>query len=238
MAAVEDQPSSKVIFVFADETGKTSEYVSVAAAWILDAYELFRVSQAIGRWQEKSLWSNSEVNFSEFKTHHESALPEYLDVISEQRAFLSFKAISMKRVGLSRSATEIVHRLHEFMLTRGVEHEIYNKRITLPRHIQLTVDEDNSLDAIAIADIESRVKTEFKNSYSDNLVLTSMVSANSARSEMLQLADVIAGAVNRRLSSSDENHKTRMADMIIDRLNIQLTEDDVPDLDATAWLSI
>lgn len=50
----------------------------------------------------------------------------------------------------------------------------------------------------------------------------------------MQLADVVAGAINRKKNHKGESgHKDDMADMIIERLDIQLELDDIPDVDAT-----
>jgi len=55
----------------------------------------------------------------------------------------------------------------------------------------------------------------------------------------VQLADIIAGAVNRRRNHQGERgHKDEMADMIINQLDIQLERDDIPDIDATTWLHV
>lgn len=160
-------------------------------------------------------------------------------LIGQNREFLSFMAIAIERATLKRPIEEVVRRLHELMLVRGAEHEIRNNRIKLPHEIRLTVDAEQSLDVIACVDIKNRVAAAYRAAYGEQLVVDDVSSIASHKSEMVQLADVIAGAVNRRRNhKGDRGHKDEMADAIIDSLGIKLEKDDIPDIDASAWLSI
>jgi hypothetical protein len=147
--------------------------------------------------------------------------------------------IAVERATIRRPIDEIVHRLHEFMMVRGAQHEIRNNRIKLPQEIRLTVDAEQSLDVIACSDIKSRVAEAYKAAYGDELGIADVSAISSHKSELVQLADVIAGAVNRRKNHKGERgYKDDMADMVIDRLDIQLERDDIPGVDVTAWLSV
>jgi hypothetical protein len=236
---VEDKPARNLACVFADETGKTQDYICVAAVWVLTGYSVFKVSQSILRWKPTSPWGDREIHFADFKKHHGIALREYLDLILKHREFLSFKVIAFERVTARRPVEEIVHRLHEFMVTRGAKHEIDNNRIRLPYELQLTVDAETSLDTIACADIKHRIASDFTLNYGEQLRIDSVDAVQSHRSPLVQLADVIAGAVNRRKNHRGERgFKDDYADMIIDMLGIQLEQDAIPEIDATAWLSV
>ena len=66
-----------------------------------------------------------------------------------------------------------------------------------------------------------------------------VASVDSKKTEIIQLADVIAGAINRRKNHAGErSFKDDMADMVINRLRIQLEPGEIPNVDATTWLSI
>ena len=125
------------------------------------------------------------------------------------------------------------------MLIRGAQHEIENNRVKLPHEIRFTVDAEQSLDVIACADIKSRVADAYRAAHGDGLIIDEVSSISSHKSQLVQLADVIAGAVNRRRNhKGDRGHKDEMADMVISQLDIQLERDDIPDVDATTWLYI
>jgi hypothetical protein len=238
-AVVEDKPERNVVLVFADETGKTAEFVCVAAVWVLTGYTLFRLTQAIRAWQDTSPWANTEIHFTKFRNSQVIALGEYLDIVRKHREFLSFKVIGVEKSTTKRPIEEVVMKLHEYMLIHGAAHEVDNKRIKLPHEIRLTVDAEQSLDAIACADMKGHIASAYKTAYGDDLTIEDVSAVSSHKSQLVQLADVIAGAVNRRKNNKGErNHKDEMADMVITQLDIQLEREDVPDVDASTWLQV
>lgn len=141
-AVLEDVAPRKVIHVYADETGKTHNYVIVAAVWVLTGRAVFTISQAITKWKETSPWANREVHFSKFGKMDTEVLREYLGVIQQNREFLSFKVIAVERSKTKRKIEEIIEKLYEHILIRGAGHEIEQGRIDLPREIAMTIDEE------------------------------------------------------------------------------------------------
>lgn len=215
---IEDKPARNLVLVFADETGKTGAFICVAAVWVLTGHALFKLDTAIRAWQENSPWGGREIHFSEFKKSHMPALREYLNLIAQHREYLSFKVIAMERATTKRPIDEVVRRLHEFMLIRGAEHEVQSNRIGLPHEIRLTVDAEQSLDAIACADIKEKVGFAYRARFDDQLSISDVASASSHQSTLIQLADIIAGAVNRRKNHAGEpGHKDDMATLIIEQ---------------------
>jgi hypothetical protein len=223
--------------VFADETGKNAEFVCVAAVWVLNGYTIFQLNQAIRAWQALSPWASGELHFTDFKKHHLSALPEYLAIIRAHRQFLSFKVIAVERSTIKRPIEEIVMRLHEAMMIRGAEHEVTSSRIKLPHAIRLSVDAEQSLDTFACSEMKSRIAMAYQSAHGDGLSVEEVSTISSQKSELIQLADLIAGAVNRRKNHTGElGYKDEMADLIITQLDIQLEQNDIPNLDATTWI--
>jgi len=233
-AVIEDSAPRKVAWIYADETGKNQDFVIVAAVWVLTGRAVFDVSRAIESWQVGSLWSEREVHFAKFGKQDIQPLSEYLEVVKGNREFLSLKFVAVERSSTKRSIDEVVHKLHEHMLIRGAEHEIARGRIALPREIDLTMDSEQSLDSFALSELKRRINEEYKR-YEGGLALAEIKTVSSRNSRLVQLADVLAGAINRRLNyHGDRNVKDEMADMIIDRLGLALGEGDLPGLDATA----
>lgn len=236
----EDKPEINRIHVFADETGKNQDFVGVAAVWAMTGRSVFELSRAIWEWQPTSPWGGKELHFSEFRRDQLAPLSDYLDLVVAKRELLSFKAITFEKCTTRRPVEEIVHRLHEFMIIRGIAHELATGRIALPHAVSLTVDAEQSLDDIARADIKRNIEIAFKATYGeDRLYVGDVAAVDSRKTVIIQLADVIAGAINRRINHKGERgHKDEMADMIIHRLQIQLEPKEVPGIDATTWLSI
>lgn len=238
-AVLEDIKPKRVVQVFSDETGKTQNFVIVAAVWVLSGRAVFTVSEAIKKWKEKSAWAKREVHFSKFGKMDFEPLKEYLGVIHQNREFLSFKVIAIDKSRTTRKIEEVIAKLHEHMLIRGAEHEIQQGRMDLPREVGVTLDEEQSLDPFSLAEMKRKISEEFTSSYNGELVIDAIQTVSSRTSALVQLADLIAGAVNRRLNSSGEkNYKDEMADWVIHTLDLSLSEEGVPGLDASALFRV
>lgn len=238
-AVLEDAVPKRVIHVFADETGKTHDFVVVAAVWVLSGRAVFKITQAINEWKDESAWANREIHFARFGKMDFDTLREYLGVIHQNREFLSFKVIAVQRLRTNRKIEEVIAKLHEHMLVRGAEHEIRQGRIDLPREIGVTIDEEQSLDPFTLSEMTRKVTADFARHYDGQLQLSSIETASSRNSALVQLADLVAGAVNRRLNHvGDRNYKDEMSDWIIHTLDLTLDEEGVPDLDVSALFRV
>jgi len=239
-AVREDAAPRQTLQVFADETGKTEAHVIVGAVWVLNGRAVFDVSQAINTWKTGSTFAKREMHFARFGKGDIAAIADYLDVIDANREFLSFKLIAVRRDNLKRSIEDTVQRLHEFMLLKGLEHEVHSGRVGLPRYVTVTLDEEQSLDQIAIEGMKQRIHDGLQKRHENELILESIVAVSSKNSALVQLADVVAGSANRRLNfAGTRNHKDEIADLVIERLGIELdsNERDV-ELDATVMFRI
>ncbi|WP_145929238.1 DUF3800 domain-containing protein [Chromobacterium vaccinii] len=238
--AVISNPAPKnVISIFSDETGKTHDFVIVASVWVLGGRATFKIADAIKKWKENSLWAKREIHFAKFGNRDMEPLLEYLNVIASNSEFLSFKVIAVQRARTRRSIEDVVAKLHEYMLVKGAEHEVAQNRITLPREVDVTLDEEQSLDAIALEEIKNNANQSIRHRYGDQLTIAEVRTIPSQKSPLIQLADVVAGAVHRKLNFPEERgHKDEMAAAIINTLNIALETEDVPGLDVSALFKI
>src|SRR5690606_30319763 len=200
-AVVQDSVPRSVINIFADESGKTQDYVIVASVWVLSGKAVYTISQAISKWKEKSVWKDREIHFSKMGAKDIEPLAELLSVVLQNREFLSFKTIAVERKRTKRAINEVIEKLHENMLIHGANHEISNNRVQLPQSLNVTVDHEQSLDAIALEELRRRINAEYSQSHGDKLKIASLVSISSKISPLVQLADVVAGAINRKLNN-------------------------------------
>ncbi|NSX06875.1 DUF3800 domain-containing protein [Cupriavidus gilardii] len=236
---IADAASRGVIQVFADETGKTQRYVTVAAVWALAGRAVFDVSNAVQNWKKATPWANREIHFARLGNKDAPILQGLLDVIANHREFLSFKIISFEREGSQRTVENIIARLHEYMLVRGLEHEVQNGRVALPVTVTMTLDEEPSLDEIGRSDLKAAVARRYADVFGGGANVDSVVSVRSHHSILVQLADLIAGAVNRRLNPppGERGGKDDMADSIVEALGLVDHQEDVG-LDAFARLHV
>ena len=236
---INDAVPRKLIHVYSDETGKTQDYVAVSSVWVLAGRAVFTVSQAISNWQKASRWENREVHFSRLGKQDIDTLREYLGVVITNREFLSFKSIAVQRARTKRPIEDVVEKLHEHILLRGADHEIGTNRIGLPQKIEVTLDHEQSLDAIALDELKSRVNSSYQGKYGSDIEVSSIDTISSRNSPLVQLSDLIAGAINRKLNNpGGTNHKDEMADLIIHMLDLNFEEKNIDGLDISALFKI
>ncbi|WP_160809738.1 DUF3800 domain-containing protein [Nitrosomonas sp. HPC101] len=238
-AVLEDAKPRRLVHVYADETGKTQNYIAVSSVWVLTGRAVFTVSQAISSWQEKSLWKKREIHFAKLGKQDLNTLNEYLGVIVKNREFLSFKSIAVERSKTKRSIEQVVEKLHEHMLLYGARHEIDNNRISPPQEIEVTLDHEQSLDVITLTELSQRINSGYATNYGDKVKISHIETMSSRNSPLVQLSDVVAGAINRKMNNAaDKNHKDEMADRVIDMLDLQFEQGNVNGLDVSAHFKI
>lgn len=223
-AVIEAVAPRPTVSIFADETGKNAKWLIIAAVWVLDPRSVYDLTNKIKAWKDTSAWaSRKEIHFSKFGSLDAEPLGQYLGLIAENRQFLGFKFAAVERALTQRPTEETVLRLHEFMATRGLAHEVVSGRVGLPRSLELTVDKESSLDPLALYDAQMRIEARLRHSHGDQATVGWLQAAPSHKSALIQLADVIGGAINRILNSPGEarNHKDEMADMVVRTLGIQ-----------------
>ena len=223
-AVIEAVAPRPTVSIFADETGKTAAWIIVAAVWVLDPRSVFDLVNKINAWKASSAWANrKEIHFSKFGPLDAAPLGQYLGLIAENRQFLGFKFAAVERAATQRTAEETVLRLHEFMAIEGLAHEVSSGRVGLPRSLELTVDKESSLDPLALYDAQMRIEARLRHTHGDQATVGWLQAAPSHKSALIQVADVIGGAINRLLNNPGENrnHKDEMADMVVRTLGIQ-----------------
>ncbi len=236
---LKDAKPRKLVHIYADETGKTQDFVIVSSVWVLTGRAVFTVTQAITTWKDKSRWSKREVHFTKLGKKDLDTLKEYLGIVLQNREYLSFKSIAVERAKTKRSIESVVEKLHEHMLLRGAEHEISSNRIGLPQKIEVTLDQEQSLDSITLEELKRRINAEYHTKYGDDVEVSQIATISSRNSPLVQLSDLVAGAINRKLNHKGErNYKDEMAELVIQMLDLQLSENNIDGLDVSALFKI
>lgn len=238
-AEILEQPAERsVLRVYADETGKNQQFVLVASIWVLSGYAAFQIAQRLEAWRKSSVFAKREMHFARLGKGDGPALTEYLSVVRSNSEFISYKLIGIERSKTRRPITEVVFKLHQRMLIQGALHEITSGRASLPRAIDVTIDEEDSLDAIAAAEIKATVQRELSDAH-DGLTVGDVTLSSSRHSALLQLVDMVAGAANRRRNHDGErNFKDDFADEIIETLGLLVEEGQDDSFDSSTVLPL
>lgn len=224
-----DSAPPRMIQIFADETGKNEEYVIVGSVWFLNLAKGAHFQTQYQAFKER-IGFKGEFHFSEIKKGNQDAYRAFVDFAQEHRDYVSFKAIATRRKGNSRPVEEVITKLCFLLMVKGFQHELETGRVTIPRRVRFVVDKSGGPDSIGKEDLERSVSRELKDKYGDASFLESVTEIDSKHSGAIQLADLISGALNRKMNHEEAGGlKEDLADYVIRILGLKLDESIVSD---------
>lgn len=217
---VNDNPSRPVITIFADETGKTGEFLIIGSIWFVQGIDTCKLYMEIMDWRSKNNWSK-EIHFTKLSKMDVERIKSFVDMLARNRDYLGFKFIAFRRIGSSRSIEESIIKLYNKLILKGIAHELHSGRISAPRMINLHVDKEDSLDAVALDDLKQQISNQLKTDYDGQITIDSIEAVDSKISDYVQIADLISGAINRKFNEiGNAGFKDELADYILEKLDI------------------
>jgi uncharacterized protein DUF3800 len=236
-AALAKTVSAPVYSVYADESGKTQEFLLVGSLWLLQGPDAFPISQRLLEWREVSDFED-ELHFVGVDDRRLPFYKAAVDLVINNASALSLKFIAVRRRGAG-TVSDVVARLLYHLVVRGIEHENDSGRAPLPRTLQLWKDaEDESSDRLVLADLKDRLKNAAAGQFGGRLVVDVVEAANSKGNDLLQVADLFVASINRVINPPDPPPKTPsakdiLAQHVLARTGVSLaeaTEDSFEDL--------
>ncbi|AAV81488.1 MULTISPECIES: DUF3800 domain-containing protein [Idiomarina] len=225
-STINDQAATiKQTHVFSDESGKTQDFFVVGSIWVLEAKQLVFLTQKIEQWKVDNGLQGKEIHFKRIKNGDFNRFKSLVDLISANSSYLSFKSLTAKNSELKRSQAETLNKLHEIILHRGVVHEVESKRISGSSLVKVTLDDESSLDPVSLEELKHKVETKLAESAMNSVGLADITTVPSQRSIFIQIADLIASSIGRRLNNPDaETEKDKIANYLIDSLQLNLSK--------------
>lgn len=214
--AVEQQPSYDVFVVYADESGKTGDYLMVGSIWFLHAPETATMVQEIEECKRRQSF-NGELHFKKISKSNLPVYKEIADILAAKSSTVSFKAISVERKGIARVNDALIH-LYYLLLVDGAEHEHKTGRGPLPRMLQLWKDaEEPGFDKLLLENVRDRVIQAGKSRFDDKLKADHFEAVDSEKLSLIQLADLFTSSLNRVLNAKGDrsNPKDEFADYLL-----------------------
>jgi hypothetical protein len=205
--------------VLIDESGKNSNTLIVAAVWFGDPEEFFSLTRKLGEWRQRTGF-DKEMHFKEIDddpVRHREAL----ELVLSEGASVSFKAVSVPREGIKR-VDEALEELMYQLLRRGAQHEHDTGRATFPRAMQVWKDQETKgADRLLLAKLKDRLQQAGKVELDGQLTADEFEVIESHNSDLMQIADLFAGSLNRILNGRGGNHvKDQFARYLLDRVGM------------------
>lgn len=218
-----DRPPSNLIQVFADETGKKATFLILGSVWFLNPSRVATFQASVAALAEDK-GIRGEFHFTEAKRQHVEAYKAFIDLAAANAEYMSLKAIMTPRP--DKEIERCVMRLLRLHLIKGFQHEINSGRISLPRRVQVTLDQGATVSALAREELRLQINQEFKTIGGEASELERLQEVDSKHSAAIQLADILSGALNRRFNGQNEqrNFKDDLADYALQKLAPDIAE--------------
>ena len=198
-----DKPDVPVISIYADESGRSDQYLVVGSVWSLDIQRQWRISRGLEEWK-RSRGVERELKFAKLSRANITQAIEFVTEALKHSELVGLKACTVQRSKvIGKSEEELLYRLYYELVMSGIEHEVGVGRVTLPRWLALVKDEGAGTDALAVPELERQLKAACKGFFGEQVVIDSVVSVESEDSVLVQLADLFAGSVARVLNKTD-----------------------------------
>ncbi|MBM7619769.1 hypothetical protein JOC95_001621 [Bacillus tianshenii] len=227
------KPELPIIHIYADETGKTDDYLIVGSFWVLENTRHGQIKTQMVDWiNEKKTGHRSfpsEFHFKEFKNDGSQMelYKEFINTVIRNGDSISFKAIGVNKRKIRREAQKgLLEELYYQLLRLGVNHEIKTGRIALPKQISYVKDLEGNESRFLIEQMSQKIIDNLKTHYENNLRLNSYLPLDSRVERYLQVADLFTASINRIINfqpnNKNRNAKDALADYILSLTNLQI----------------
>jgi hypothetical protein len=188
-------------FIAADESGKTGTYLITGSLWLLNGIDSRNIFSDLREWRARKKFTD-EIHFANISKSNIHNYYDILDILHKRSAAISFKALTLKRSGLSNQSAALEDMFYH-MIIRGIEFESNSKRAPLPRTLQLWKDaEEESQDKLFIANITDKLNQAASSIFNNTLYIDEIHAVNSKTTELVQLADLFTASVNRIVNNN------------------------------------
>lgn len=207
-----DKPGRPGLSVYADESGRSSRFLVVGGAWIVDVSRLYRIDSALREFK-KSAGIKGEFKFERLSWGNLEKAKAFVQEGLTHSGLMGLKAcvLDTSRVK-GKSREEVLYGLYYEMIMTGVQHELERGRVTLPRAVAIVKDEADA-DVLELPELERRLATSCREHFGDGVEIDGVTPLKSHDSPFLQLADLFAGSVSRVFNKAgdSENQKDDFA---------------------------
>ncbi len=213
------------VFIFADESGKTGTFLILGSLWIYARQACIEVMSELNKWREKENWK-SEFHFKKIKNimMAENAA-NFFDVFLKYGSLSAFKTLILSNADFSSSDKlgSVYSGLAE-MLIEGIETEIDTGRLSIPIRLDVVKDADPDSDVLQRAPMNRRIVEALSIKWKKRVALKDgkVRSVESERNDLVQIADLFTGSINRWINEGIKEKASNPKDWLADHIGSSL----------------
>ncbi|MGG3800445.1 DUF3800 domain-containing protein [Metabacillus fastidiosus] len=227
------KPALPIMHIYADETGKTDDYVIVGGLWVLDDKRNGQIKNELIQWVKESedIFAKipKEFHFKDL-SNDGSNLEVYKAFFSKFVGIsdvISFKAIGVNKTKLKKiRIQELIDELYYQLIRLGISHETKTGRIAFPKQISYIKDKEGDESRFHIEQMTQKIGDNLRSHYEEDLKLNNYTPLDSKIERFLQIADLFMASVNRIINyqpkNKNRNAKDDLAGYINDLVNLQI----------------
>lgn len=187
------------LFVFCDESQKTKtdRYLTVGSVWVRSQEDRDAIQGYLGDWRHRSGAGTDEFHLSKLKSSERlDRYVEFFETIQERSDVVAFRAVVLDQQNVRCSTEDMVREAHRHLLQRSVEFDLERRRLTPGRQLVVYKDSDGA-DHLAVENLRNQIRADLRDYHHGSFVLTDLQALDSKDSDLIQVADLFAGAVAR-----------------------------------------
>ncbi|MFE7065015.1 DUF3800 domain-containing protein [Sutcliffiella sp. NPDC057660] len=227
------KPELPIMHIYADETGKTDDYVIVGGLWVLDDRRNGEIKRNLINWlgeaSSKYTGFPSEFHFKRLSNDGSNieAYKEFFNKFIGLSDVISFKAIGVNKTKITKvKIQELVDELYYQLIRLGISHETNTGRIDFPKQISYIKDKEGNETSFHIEQMSQKISDNLNTHYDGNLKLNAYAPIDSKMERFLQVADLFTASVNRVMNHQKKqekrNAKDELANHVLELVNLKV----------------
>lgn len=221
------QEPSRVVTVFADESGKGEDYLVFGSLWVYRPSEVERIAVALKAWREETGIEN-EMHFTKLggggRAVRGTQAHDFFARALAANPFGACIALALRSRNIESSAREAsIFRGFSEMVIAGVKSEIAARKLQPPVNLTIFKDADAGADDLHLARMRRELKAALQTEFPDGEVeLTALETIDSRESDLIQVSDLFTSVVSRHINMGAPNPEGNDKAQFAARVNASL----------------
>ncbi|MBN1398336.1 MAG: DUF3800 domain-containing protein [Bacteroidetes bacterium] len=188
----------KPLFIFADESGKNEKYLVIGSIWLYSSADYHGAVEILNKQKQDVI----EFHFTKIKNNlRAQQAASFFEAFFNNNLFSSFKALVLKNsdFNVNQQLAAVYNGLAE-LLIEGTDSELKSFKISPPVELHVTKDADIHTDVLQLPPMNRRIVEALNIEFQDKSIILNknkVKCEKSEKSELIQIADIFTGSINR-----------------------------------------
>jgi len=198
--AFDKMPGSAQIYVVADESGRTDDFLVIGSLWIYNTSAFHNLNSELNRWADDHN-ARTEFHFRDIRNHTKEIAFRFFENAYKICPYSRYIALVTPRKGV-KDQQALLYQAYAELLIAGLQIELKDRSFKLPAVLKLFKDAETGTDAIQLPGLERSVKKALKDKFGEEQAFLDKVTpVASEGSYLIQVSDLFASTISRWLNT-------------------------------------